>query len=305
MDIQPVETETITATLSAETGFGGSFTLPYPSGRNAADYAGNRAALRSNSRDVLYQSRGQISVVYGASDIAVTILAGGAYPLGETIYLDVDKGPRAAGSDKIAVPELAAPDKMDHAVMVKVDFGAPAAADADGVVASQAATAAGGLATGINGALAEDGVATFATPRNVVAAWTGTSVLTVTGTDEYGNVIVESSASGTSMTGAKAFKTVTGISVSADVTGLTVGSGVILGLPCFLAETGDVVVRKTNGAGLTTGTVVAGATEAATATTGDVRGTYSPGSAPNGTNTYDLLLAVRDPSYKGGAQYAG
>jgi len=39
------------------------------------------------------------------------------------------------------------------------------------------------------------------TGRNVVAAWTGTAVMTVTGLDMYGNVVVEASASGTSLTG--------------------------------------------------------------------------------------------------------
>src|SRR3546814_11170811 len=74
-----------------------------------------------------------------------------------------------------------------------VNLGAPLTADADGVCASQAITAAAGGT--INGAFATGGVATFDVPRNVVAAWTTAAVLTVTGTDAYGNALVDSSAS--------------------------------------------------------------------------------------------------------------
>lgn len=305
MDTQPVQTETITATLSSATGFGGSFNLSYPAGKGASDLVGNRAVLRSNSHDTLHQARGQFSLVFGASNITVTIQTSESYAEGETVYLDLNVGAAGAGGGKLTIPALANDAKMDVASFVTIHLGAPATADADGAVASQAATAAGGLATGINGALASGGVATFDVPRNVVAAWTGTSILTVTGTDEYGNVVVESSASGTSLAGKKAFKTVTGISVSADVTGLTVGSGDVFGLPAFLAEAGDVVAEKQDGAKATAGTAVAGVSTTATATTGDVRGTYDPNAAANGSRVFELVVAMRDPSYKGMTQYAG
>jgi len=301
MDIQPVETETITATLSANTGFGGSFSLPYPAGRGATDYAGSRAVLRSNSRDNIYQSRDQFDVVYGASSITITVSSAASYPEGETVYLDIDTGARGRGSEKIPAPLLAQPNKMDQIMTVSVDLGVPDAADADAVVESQAATAAGGLATGFVGG----GPVILDVPRNIVASWTGAAVLTVTGLDEHGNVVVESSASGTSMTGAKAFASVTGVSVSSDVTGLTVGTGAVLGLPCYLPSVGDVLTRKTDGATVTNGTLVAGVLGAQTATTGDVSGTYAPSAAPNGTRSYDLLIAVRDPSYTGADQFSG
>jgi hypothetical protein len=187
-----------------------------------------------------------------------------------------------------------------------VDFGAVDTADADGAVASQAATAASGLATGINGALASGGVAIFDVPRNVVAGWTNTAVITVTGTDEYGAVLKESSASGTSFTGKKAFKTVTGVSVSADVTGLTVGSGVVLGLPAFIPyAAGSVVKEIQDGANATAGTFVAGITTASTATTGDVRGTWAPNGTPNGTINFATVLLLDDPNARGNPQFAG
>jgi hypothetical protein len=192
---------------------------------------------------------------------------------------------------------------------VKITLGAPATAVANGFIASQDLTAAGVFSVNTTFAAAKaaaslNGIADV--PRNVVAAWTGTAVLTVTGTDEYGAVVKESSASGTSLTGKKAFKTITGIAVSANVTGLTVGTGVVLGLPMFLPDAGDVMREIMDGAAATAGTVAAGVTTSpATATTGDVRGTYNPNSAPNGARVFELNVSLRDPSFTGVAQYAG
>jgi hypothetical protein len=142
-------------------------------------------------------------------------------------------------------------------------------------------------------------------PRNVVAAWTTTAVLTVTGTDADGNTIVESSASGTSLAGKKAFKTITDVSTSVDITGLTVGHGDVLGLPIFVESPADVVGEIEDGAAATAGTVVGGVTTAATATTGDVRGTYDPNSACDGSAVFELDVLVASASYKGVTQYGG
>jgi len=60
--------------------------------------------------------------------------------------------------------------------------------------------------------------------------------------------MVEKSASGTSHTGKKAFKTVTSFSVSANVTALTVGTGVVLGLPVAVAKEENILWELINGA---------------------------------------------------------
>lgn len=181
------------------------------------------------------------------------------------------------------------------------NFGAPLTADPNGVIETQDLTALGVFSgTGIAGALAAGGVATFDVPRNVVAAWTGTAVLTVTGTDEYGSVLVQSSASGTSLTGTKAFKTVTGVATSADITGLTVGTGDVLGLP-YRVDANALLAARANNA-IDAGTFVpAVTTDPATATTGDVRGTFDPAVALNGSNTVAVLIKIADPSTKVGA----
>lgn len=291
--------KTITHTLSAAVSAGGSFNIPYPDGTSGDDYAGGtKGRLYTASRNPVSQEGGHYSLSFTSTNIVVTLASNIALSDGETVYLDVDIGDASLG-------EVAKPSAMSIMVPVKISLGTPIASDSDGAVASQNCTAAGGLATGINGALASGGVATFDVPRNVVAAWTNTAVLTVTGTDEYGNAVVESSGSGTSMTGKKAFKTVTGISVSADVTGLTVGTSKVLGLPMFLGDAADVVAEMQDNAAATAGTVVAGSTLAPTATTGDVRGTYAPNGTPNGTLSWTLVAMLRDPRHKGAAQYSG
>jgi len=73
---------------------------------------------------------------------------------------------------------MADPEKMAALTMIRVNLGKPVASDSDGAVASQACTLATGLATGINGALATDGVATFdvkITHRSAIAATPGLS----------------------------------------------------------------------------------------------------------------------------------
>lgn len=179
-----------------------------------------------------------------------------------------------------------------------VDYGVIAAASANAVATSQAVGV--GAAFTINGALASGGVATFPTPRNVVAAWTNTSVLTITGTDEYGSILVETSASGTSHTGTKAFKTITSVTSSASITGATVGTGVAIGLPVRVDLNGLIVAKQQNATDAAT-FVPAVTTSPATGTTGDVRGTVTFAAAPNGTNSYAVLVKVADPSTKVGA----
>lgn len=175
------------------------------------------------------------------------------------------------------------------------NFGAPAAAAANNICASQSVTVGTTPLAVINGALAAAGVATADLARNVVAAWTGTAVLTVTGTGRWGGTIVESSASGTSFTGKKAFKTITSVSLSANVTGLTVGTGDVLGLDYRVDANGLLFARANNA--IDAGTFVpAVTTSPATATTGDVRGTFDPAVALNGSNTCQVGYVIADAS---------
>lgn len=271
----------------------------YPAGTGPASFGqdGNHQVLL-DSVGVVRSQQGHATFSFLPSGISVTLNNGKMFLDGTTARIKLDIAGHYYADDQ--------PDDergIFNVQTARVYLGAPAAADADGVCASQAGTAA--TAMTINGALASGGVATFDKPRNVVAAWTNTATITITGTDEYGNVLVETSASGTSHTGKKAFKTITSVVPSANITGATVGTGVVLGLPVFLGGAGYILKEIMDGAAATAGTTVAGVTATASATTGDVRGTYSPNSAPNGTRIYELILALESFTFRGVAQYAG
>jgi len=132
-------------------------------------------------------------------------------------------------------------------------------------------------------------------PRNVVAAWTGTAILTVTGTDYYGQVQTEVSASGTSFTGKKAFATITSLVFNASVTLATVGTGSVLGLP-FRTDSGDIFTPMLSDAADAGTFVRADLTVPATSSTGDVRGTYAPAGALNSQKWLAAIISVGDDS---------
>lgn len=172
----------------------------------------------------------------------------------------------------------------------------PAAAAANAVCASQSVGAAGALT--VDGASASGGVATFDYARTVnidtSSANNTTQVITVTGTDYWGQAQTEAiTCNGTStVNGDKAFKTISAVSSNAALTGtITVGNNDTFGLPYRVTDAGYLVRVGWAGAlAEDAGTFVAADTAAATATTGDVRGTYTPSSAANGSRR--LVIAI-------------
>ncbi|MBL4766290.1 MAG: hypothetical protein JKY94_00955 [Rhodobacteraceae bacterium] len=286
---------TIEAVLGSAVATSGTFAVTYPDGYDAGAFQ-NGVAHKFSTPASNFDAPGDFTIAFGATQATITWLGATTLPAGTPVWVQLDIG----GSD--ADVDISAVKRTNYVQPVVVDLGAPDTADADGVCASQAITAAG---TGtIAGALASSGVATFDQPRNVVAAWTGTAVMTVTGTDEYGSVLVESSASGTALAGKKAFKTITAVDASADVTSATVGSGDVLGLPVHLPSVAMSLAEIEDGAAATAGTYAAGISVASTPTTGDVRGTYNPDTACDGSAQFSLILALPDPDYLGLAQYA-
>lgn len=161
-------------------------------------------------------------------------------------------------------------------------------------IAASQSIASAGLAV-LNGPIVTGGVAVLDVPRNVVAAWTGTAIMTVSGTDYYGYTQTEASASGTSLTGKKAFATITSITVNAAVTAATVGSGNKLGLP-FKTISGDTYAWTFADAADASTYVAADQTYPATSTTGDVRGTLTPAGTLNGSSYYLAKIKPFDPS---------
>lgn len=172
----------------------------------------------------------------------------------------------------------------------------PVALDADGICAQQ--TLAGAGSALINGALASGGTVTLDVPRNVIvdAAGAATAVLTVTGTDVYGIPMSEAiTLNGTTaVAGKKAFKTITSVAASAAATDFFVGTGDVFGLP-FRADSRNYCLTAWNGAFVTTGTFVAAVTTSpATTTTGDVRGTFAPADAADGSKQLTVWMFIED-----------
>jgi len=288
----------VNTTLASAVADNGTFTVAYPTNTNSGTFFGG-TAHKMFALQTLYSAPADFTLAFGASSITVTYLGSTTLPAGTDVALQLDILGESGELD------LNLGDGINTSILtpVLINLGAPITADADGVCASQSGTAA--TAMTIAGALASGGVATFDVPRNVVAAWTGTAVLTVTGTDVYGETVVESSASGTSLAGKKAFKTITSVVPSANITSATVGTGDVLGLPVLLPQTGLVIRELQDGAAPTAGTIVAGVSSTATATTGDVRGTYDPNAAADGSKAFGLIALLPTPSDLGAAQYGG
>jgi len=128
-------------------------------------------------------------------------------------------------------------------------------------------------------------------PRAVVVTQVTAGVaatFTVSGYDYYGQAMSEAilSVSGSATNGKKAFYQISSIAVSgATTTALTVGTTDILGIPVRVTNVAYIASVKTNSTlASDTGTFAAAATATATTTTGDVRGTYVPGTASDGIN---------------------
>lgn len=145
-------------------------------------------------------------------------------------------------------------------------------------------------------------------PRAVsVTIGTGTIAdvaITVTGLDVYGqamtDVIQTGTTQSTTVNGEKAFFQITGVAVAGAVGGtVAVGTTDILGSPVRIT-TADYIARAGWAGALANdaGTFVAAVTTTATTTSGDVRGTYVPSSAPNGTRR--LVMGILLPAIASG-----
>lgn len=124
--------------------------------------------------------------------------------------------------------------------------------------------------------------------------------VTVTGYDVYGQAMSEVIQTGTTQSttinGKKAFYQVASVTVANTVGGtLAVGTSDVLGSPVRITDAG--YIARAGWAGVLAedaGTFVAAVTTTATTTSGDVRGTYVPSSAPNGTRR--LVMGILLPA---------
>lgn len=300
--------QVVNGTLASAVADDGTFTASYPSGTNEGTFykaIGHKLVMGQSTLSYPVD----FDITLGTSNITVTNKTGSSWAAETAFRLQLEEPGKRAYRDDMTGNLL---KRTYQAPAFLVNLGAPDTLDADGIAAAQAVAGAGNLT--IAGALASGGSVTFDVPRGVQAvssnAGDTTQTLTFTGTDEYGNAVVETvTLNGTTpVLGKKAFKTVTQVAVSAACTGnASAGSTDVLGLPFFLPSTGFVLKEMQDGAAPTAGTVVAGVVTAggATATTGDVRGTYDPNAACDGDKVFQLVVACPDPGHLGQAQYAG
>jgi len=290
----------------------GTFTVPYPTGKTLADFE-NAVGHYFTALGAKFTQPDDFTVSFGAASATITYKGATTLPQGTELYVQLEEQGKAAefygyvadGTVKKKVTQLR------EVQTLQIDLGAPAAIDADGICESQNRSGAGALV--INGALASGGVATLDVPRNVIVDSGGadTAVITVTGTDAYGQVLKENiTLNGTTaVPGKKAFKTITAVAADGTVTnGFFLGTGDVLGLPVFLTSGGYVLAELQDGSAVgTAGTLVAGLSPntVSTATTADVRGTYDPNAACDGGKSFSLLVALTDPEFLGNDQYSG
>lgn len=190
----------------------------------------------------------------------------------------------------------------------------PAALVTNNIATASAYTAAITLTAGTSATsvVRQDGITVVQldVPRAVgVTIGAGTITnrnVTITGFDIYGQPMSEVIATGTTQSvtvnGKKAFYQIASATVSGAV-GATIALGTtdILGLPVRVTNAGYIARSGWNGAlADDAGTFVAAVTTTATTTTGDVRGTYVPSSATDGTKR--LVFGILMPAIAVGPQ---
>lgn len=297
-----------TFTLATALATSGTVTVGYPSGFQKGHFSGgigHKLIAGGNT----YSAPGDFELTFNAnaSSITLTWRASVTLAAGTACRLQLERRGKYPLETK-PVFGASIEKSVMRAPVVAIDLGSPDALVTNGIAQAQSASGAHTLT--LNGSLVASGVAVLDVPRNVIVDSGGadTAVLTVTGTDVYGNTVVEAiTLNGTTaVSGKKAFKTVTSVTSSATISnGAFVGTGDVLGLPVYLPGTGYVLREMEDGVTATAGTLVAGVQTKPTATTGDVRGTYDPNSACNGDKGFVLIAALPDADHAGYAQYAG
>lgn len=298
----------VETTLSSAVAASGTFTVNYPASHDEDSFAGygHKATAIGN----VMSSPGDFTLTFGSASITFTYGSGKTtLPAGTKVRLQLNL---AGANDKDLEPNpLNDIPGVRQMAVVEIDLGSPLVADVDGIVDAVTPTATGSLTmagTAVSGGEADlaTGLGGAKFGRNVTVDMTGastTAVITVTGEDYLENAMSEAiTLNGTTaVAGKKAFAKVTDVSIdaTANVAGLDVGFGDVLGLPFYVPSVDHVLLELENNVTATAGTFVAGVDSAATTTTGDVRGTYDPNSACDGAKNFRVVVASANPQYKG------
>lgn len=238
--------DTVVHTLSADVASAGTFTVSYPAGRSAGDYTGAHAhKLYAINAD--FSAPNNFTLSFGASSITVTYNGSTTLPSGATVRLQLDR----LGQNSNEPFNTVVPSTLVRSPLHLIDLGSPDQADTDGILDGVSATDSAQTYDSSDFVAAFSG--TLDVPRNLTATGSAGSdhVVTVTGTDADGSVVVESlTLSGTNtIAGKKAFKTVTGVAVAVGAASdtLDLGWGDVLGLPVYVSDAAAVVAEFEDG----------------------------------------------------------
>lgn len=291
---------TLETILGSAVANAGTFAVSYPAGTSRGDFVnGVKHQLLVNQN--LYEAPNDFTVAFGATTATITWNGGYTLSAGSAARLQFDM----PGGEGVILDEDGA--VVLHTVacpVVLVDLGNPVTSDDDFFRASASSTGTTALP------LLQT---TLDVPRNIIitsVADESAKTFVVTGTDAYGDAVVETitGANAGIAAGKKAFATVASVVPSATSAGAyKIGFGDVLGLPVHLPVTSLVLKEVQDSAAASAGTFVAGLSPLtkATATNADVRGTYDPNAACDGSKTFQLVVALPDATFKGVPQYAG
>lgn len=236
------------ATPSSAVATAGTITFAYPAGRSAGSYGayGHKAFIKGLQVHASVDL-GQFSLTFNtvASGITFTWLGSTSIPANTEVVLQVNM----VGQDDQAPWAIPGMKRMAYAPMMRIDLGSPKATDDDAIAESQTVTGAGTafVLDGVQSDLYGGANVKLDVPRALTGGWSNSAVITVTGKDEYGDVIVEQSASGTTFAGKKAFAEITSVTTSATITGAKIGIADILGLPVYVEKAHQIVGELRDG----------------------------------------------------------
>lgn len=289
----------VTFVTSTALATSGTVTLSYPTGTSRGTFL-NAPGSYLIAAQTKYYAPASFTLTLNAADITLTWVAANTLAAGTTVSVQLAQ----QGVDGYNDPGLGSAVNVQFARTVRVFLGSPATSDDDSLFAAASLSSSGAITLITAGK-------TIDVPRNLIITSSGNDTgitFTATGTDAYGVTTVETitGANAGIAAGKKAFKTITSITRSGSSAGtVKIGFGDVLGLPVFLPSAGFVLKELQDGTAPTAGTFVAGVSTAPSATTGDVRGTYDPNAACDGSKAFDLIIALPDPSFLGATQYGG
>ncbi len=176
----------------------------------------------------------------------------------------------------------------------RVEFGAPDALDADGILSAQSIAAVADVTSFAN-TYSDDVMGRYGRNATAVASGAATSKIGIYGRDYLGQPVYEQLTlnGATTVQGKKAFASIYKVAIegATAATTVNVGWGDKLGLPY---RTTGLDVSFEDGVSATAGTLTNGASADTdqTGTSNDPRGLYVPNTATNGAHTYAAIVSV-------------